>query len=162
MRALNARVGQNLVPIGRHSIMNGFGLETSPTPTDAEIDEFVSRFGRLIERINRLSEWNRGVVRRNLADMGRAHQACIKLADYIAAASELDLWRALQRDGPVVRDAITDRGPCRLRLSAGPTASNTVTFTNSRRDGRRTHRCTSALLLPLLRDRDRLPRTRGE
>jgi hypothetical protein len=55
------------VPLGRHSFLNGIALPLGPEPTDGQVDDFVSRFGTLLERIDRLDEWARRVVARNAA-----------------------------------------------------------------------------------------------
>jgi hypothetical protein len=86
--ALNARAGQPLVPIGRHSIMHGSALHARPT--DAEIDVFVTRFGTLVERMERLHGWGHEVVRSNLATMGPRDAPSVALADYLDAASSVD------------------------------------------------------------------------
>jgi len=74
--ALDAEVGQPLFPIGRHTIMNRFGLQASPKPTDAEIATFVARSGTTVERINRLRGWGHAVVR-NLVTIGREDTASV-------------------------------------------------------------------------------------
>ena len=90
VRALNAEVGQPLVPIGRHTLMNGFGLQTTPKPTDAEIGVFVARFGTVVKRIDRLREWGHEVVRDNLVTIGREHTASMPLTEYLEAVSRID------------------------------------------------------------------------
>ena len=41
----------------------------TPKPADAEISEFVARCGTMIERIERLDDWARKVVRANVVTM---------------------------------------------------------------------------------------------
>ena len=88
--ALNAEVGLPVVPIGRHSIMHGVALRTSPRPTDAEIAAFVNRFGTLIERMRQLADWSHAVVHSNLVTFGCDNEAGVALADYLGAVSDLD------------------------------------------------------------------------
>jgi hypothetical protein len=93
-RALNGAVGRSVVPLGRHSIMSGFGLPVTPMPTNAEIDAFVARLGNLGARIDRLRDWAHRVVRANLSAIGHEDAASVTLPDYLAAAREFDRRRA--------------------------------------------------------------------
>lgn len=88
--ALNAEFGRALVPIGRHSVMHGFGLQTQPKPTDVEIAAFVTRFGTLSKRIDRLCDWAHAVVRTNLATIGRSDEASVVLVEYLEGVSGVD------------------------------------------------------------------------
>lgn len=86
--ALNAEVGQPLVPIGRHSLMHGIGMRAHPT--DAEIGAFVTRFGTLVDRMNQIHRSAGEVVRTNLAAVGPSDTTDIELALYLDAASGVD------------------------------------------------------------------------
>jgi hypothetical protein len=66
--ALNAEVGRPLVPIGRHSLMHGIAMRGRPT--DAEIGDFVTRFGTLVDRIIQIDKWGGEVVRTNAPQSG--------------------------------------------------------------------------------------------
>jgi hypothetical protein len=88
--ALNAEEGRPLVPIGRHSIMHGVALQTQPPPTGTKIESFVTRFGTLIRRMQRLDAWGHAVVRRNLVTMGRGDAISGALADYLEAVRSVD------------------------------------------------------------------------
>jgi hypothetical protein len=88
--ALNAEVGHALVPIGRHTIMNRLGLQTTPKPTDAEVEAFVNRCGTMIDRIYRLDAWAHNVAHNNLVTIGREDADGVALTAYLAAASSLD------------------------------------------------------------------------
>ncbi len=88
--ALNAAVGHPLVPIGRHSIMHGVALHTSPRPTDAEVEAFVTRFGTLMQRMGRLADWGHEIVRSNLMTIGHSDEASVALADYLERVSGLN------------------------------------------------------------------------
>jgi hypothetical protein len=86
--ALNAEVGQPVVPIGRHSLMHGIAMRAQPT--DAEIGAFVSRFGTLVDRMNQVHAWAGEVVRTNLAGVGLSDATDHELAVYLDATSGLD------------------------------------------------------------------------
>jgi len=86
---LCAELGRLVVPIGRHSIMNGFVLPTTPEPTDLDTEAFADRLLHMGTRINRLHDWARAVVRSNLAVIGR-EDADALLSEYLAAVGSLD------------------------------------------------------------------------
>jgi hypothetical protein len=87
--ALNGRLGRLVVPIARHSIVNGAALSMTPPPSDAAIEAFADRLLLMRRRINRLHDWSHEVVRRNLALTGRA-AAILPLRDYLDAVRDLD------------------------------------------------------------------------
>ena len=93
VRTMNAEIGQALVPIGRHTIMNGFGLQASPKPTRAEMEAFVARCGTMIDRIYRLDDWAHEVVHDNLVTIGRDDAHSVAIAEYLEAVSSLDRAR---------------------------------------------------------------------
>jgi hypothetical protein len=86
--ALNAEVGQPLVPIGRHSLMHGIAMRAQAT--DAEIEAFVTRFGTLIDRMNQIHTWAGEVIRTNLAAVRLSDATDIELAVYLDATSGVD------------------------------------------------------------------------
>jgi hypothetical protein len=90
VRAVNGRVGRAVVPIARHSIVNGAALSMTPPPTDDAIETFADRLLRMGRRINQLSDWSNEVVRRNLALIRRADVASVPLAKYLDAVRDLD------------------------------------------------------------------------
>ena len=93
VRTMNAEIGQALVPIGRHTIMNGVGLQASPKPTRAEMEAFVARCGTMIDRIYRLDDWAHEVVHDNLVTIGRDDAHSVAIAEYLEAVRNLDRAR---------------------------------------------------------------------
>jgi hypothetical protein len=90
IRELNERVGFALVPIGRHSIMNGvfFTAETPPA-----LIVGATRF--LFARIDDLRTWRREVVRENLERLGLPHSEPA-LADDLERARSLHGCKAFE------------------------------------------------------------------
>jgi hypothetical protein len=67
VRNLNDEYGMAVVPVGRHSLMNGVSLKAKPEVTEAEFDAFASGLGDFIKSTERLDIWARRVVARNVA-----------------------------------------------------------------------------------------------
>jgi hypothetical protein len=55
--ALNRDAGRCVVPIGRHSMMNGFSLGGARPPTPENIERFVTGFSSVVDRIGHLERW---------------------------------------------------------------------------------------------------------
>ncbi len=94
---LNASVGLLIVPIGRHSLMNGVG---SPRPNvSSELQEFVDGVNDMNVRISDISDYSRQVVRRNLWLLGLPSSEHIPVRNYLeaCASSSLDKLLAFQR-----------------------------------------------------------------
>jgi hypothetical protein len=86
--ALNAGVGQPIVPIGRHSLMHRIAMRAQPT--EAEIGAFVTRFGTLVDRMHQIHQWAGEVVRSNLAAIGPSDATDVELTVYLDATSGVD------------------------------------------------------------------------
>lgn len=64
--ALNRRIGLSVIPIGRHSLMNGIGLPVDSATDRAEVASFATGLTSFFERINDLYEWTRVKLHTNL------------------------------------------------------------------------------------------------
>jgi len=82
--ALNRGVGRCVVPIGRHSIMNGVALRGNPPPTDEALGRFVHDVGTIFERAARVARWRERRVQRVLRTIEGDDAAA--LVAYVAAA----------------------------------------------------------------------------
>jgi hypothetical protein len=91
---LRAESGRPVVPIGRHSLMNGNALALTPPPDDAAVDVFADRLISMSERIYRLAEWAHTVVGSNLAAIGRSDDASVPIAEYLDAVRQRDRGEA--------------------------------------------------------------------
>lgn len=87
VRELHEGYQRYIIPIGRHSLMGGFGLSGKAVRDDAEIHYFVSRWKSITEAIEALYDFARNVVADNLELLGLAEQSQIPLAQYISLAS---------------------------------------------------------------------------
>ena len=89
--ALNGSYGLAVVPLGRHSLMNGWALRGG---ADAPaLDVFASGVRGMFSRIDRLLTWQRGLVQDNVAAMGQA-TPYVAAPEYIAFALEHSLPKA--------------------------------------------------------------------
>ena len=64
--ALNRRIGLSVIPIGRHSLMNGVGLSGEAATRRAEAAAFTAGLQSFFGRINDLHEWTRVKLHTNL------------------------------------------------------------------------------------------------
>ena len=91
VQALNEEMGFALIPIGRHSMMNGLGLRVEARSHD--VARFTQRLGDLFSRIDLLGKtWKpahlRGQLKR-LEFLGAGHGA-VPLSVYLDAVAEED------------------------------------------------------------------------
>jgi len=115
VRALNRRFGRAIVPIGRHSVMNGISLQASAAKEDEEaIEEFVDSANGLFQRIGALEEWARERVAYNIHRLGRDDCGPVLLTEYleeIAASRDPDIsseatFRSLLRRLRVIQPVV--------------------------------------------------------
>jgi hypothetical protein len=85
----NERVGRCVIPIGRHSMMNGFALPGSLARDDALVEQFANDMRSLVERMNWTDAWARRVVTRNLSACGLASGKDVPLGEYLGRARAL-------------------------------------------------------------------------
>jgi hypothetical protein len=83
VRRINEEFQFALIPIGRHSLMAGVGLNGSATRDEARIQRFVDQLGSLGQRVDVLRELARDTVRLNLERMAGGEQAAVSLVDYL-------------------------------------------------------------------------------
>ena len=122
VRQVHAQAGRYLIPIGRHSTMSGFGVQSgsialglpSSWHFDRElIEKFAKRWNSVSDRMNTLVEWSRLIVKDNLMGMGLSSAESIRLAEYLRAAAKLqrtkkeifwDMCQFLDLNGKRVND----------------------------------------------------------
>jgi hypothetical protein len=103
----NRWVGWPVIPIGRHSVMNGIRLEAGHDAV--EMSRFAERFGALAQRIDRLHAWHRQLLRDRLAALGYGDGQDVLLDEYHAKLRDPDctvraipqhcVWNLLQHFG---------------------------------------------------------------
>lgn len=103
--SLNRRVGFALVPIGRHSVMNGVFIKGGKeSAQSAKIDDFVKGMTSLFGRMDNLHEWRNLRINANLIRLGQPWEDDIDLDEYL---------RLLQAsDDPAVSKSSAYEGLC--------------------------------------------------
>lgn len=87
----NAFYGFCLIPIGRHSLMNGIGLSGKDIQDQKAVFKFVEEFDSLFTRMNLLSDWKKIIVAKNLKRIGHIGDLDIDLFSYIREVRP-DFW----------------------------------------------------------------------
>ena len=80
--SLNERVGRCVVPIGRHSLMNGVSASNDSTE---EIEFLAAQLPLLFDAMTVIERWARRVVRENLVAAGQPHDVDMDLSSYLAS-----------------------------------------------------------------------------
>lgn len=83
--ALRDDAGRVIIPLGRHSMMNGIGIEGGGTRDEGRLAEFAAATTAFFGSIDRLCAWQRGVAADRIASSwpGARH---VGVAEYLAAA----------------------------------------------------------------------------
>lgn len=68
--AFNKSYGMAVIPVGRHSLMNGIFLQGDPEPKWRDIEQFHGELMNFADSIGVLEEWSKQVVKRQLAALG--------------------------------------------------------------------------------------------
>lgn len=87
--AINRQAGRPVLPIGRHSLMHGIGLGGSDATSEVAIDRFVSQCQGFFQQQERVREWAREAVRRNLIDRGLDRRSAVPLPEYVHAVHDV-------------------------------------------------------------------------
>lgn len=96
VRDLNARVGVCVIPIGRHSIMNGVGLRGDRAHDEDEVAAFVDRMKGFLDTTDRLSDWATEIIRRNCARVALGDRDRVPISEYLEAVAPLDRESAFE------------------------------------------------------------------
>ena len=91
---LNHRFGCCVIPIGRHSIMNGVFYSAERVRAGVSAQEFADEIMDFVEKHDGLLGWRRRQVLANLAACGLDGQAAVPLAEYLAACTALPVDKA--------------------------------------------------------------------
>ncbi len=83
INALNRSAGHCLVPIGRHSFMNG--VSAAQLRTESGARALAEQFAYLLDRERRLEAWARTTLHRNLTELGFGIEQEARLAYYLDA-----------------------------------------------------------------------------
>jgi hypothetical protein len=77
----NTKFQQTVIPIGRHSLMAGYGLGGRDVHSPEKIEAFVSDMKGLFTRIETLDQWRKNVVAENFRALG--YSGDVLLIDYL-------------------------------------------------------------------------------
>ncbi len=99
VKQLNLHYGTCIIPIGRHSLMNGVAYGADVAHAGATPAQFAEDLHGLFGRSDRLLAWRKRQIRANLADCGFASGEAVALPDYLAACSALPVDKAAAFDG---------------------------------------------------------------
>lgn len=81
-RGLNEQVGRCVVPIGRHSLMNGV---TARSASSEDIASFGSQMSIILDAAAATERWSRTVVRENVVAVGQPHHVDLDVSSYLAS-----------------------------------------------------------------------------
>lgn len=84
--AFNKAVGYYVIPIGRHSIMNGVGARADELRSRAAIDRFVSATKSMFAAIGGLEAYAQKVVRKNVIALGFEPGVDVFVGEYLSRA----------------------------------------------------------------------------
>ena len=102
---MNHAVGHCLIPIGRHSIMNGVFYHPSADIADSELREFAESLTDVFSRMDRVYDHAVQVIRNNCQQAGLDDGTELSLTRYLAGVSEfrrdntahlIDLYHAFE------------------------------------------------------------------
>jgi hypothetical protein len=85
VRLLHQRHRRDLIPIGRHSLMNGFGLTGSAAQDQVAVKQFTLRVSGLFDRMDLLTSWASTIVAENVRTRGFEEGTDVPLMKYMDA-----------------------------------------------------------------------------
>ena len=82
---LNRYAGRCVIPIGRHSLMNGVGASAAQLRSEIGAQAFADQLTTFFGTISSLESWASTIVHRNLTELGFDTERDARLADYLDA-----------------------------------------------------------------------------
>ena len=89
--ALNRSAGRCLIPIGRHSLMNGVAARPAQLRSEVAAVAFADQLMTFFGSISGIETWASTIVKRNLAALGFDTKKDARLADYLDAVDSSSL-----------------------------------------------------------------------
>ncbi len=89
--ALNRAARRCLIPIGRHSLMNGVAARSEQLGTEVGVVAFADQLGTFIAGIDGLRAWAATVTASNTIALGFCGDMDVRLGDYLAAVPDSTL-----------------------------------------------------------------------
>ena len=82
---LNRSAGRCLIPIGRHSLMNGVGASATQLRSEIGVQAFADQLMTFFGTMSGLEAWGCTILQRNLTELGFDTEHDTRLADYLDA-----------------------------------------------------------------------------
>ena len=82
---LNRSAGHCLIPIGRHSLMNGVGASATQLRSEIGVQAFADQLMTFFGTMSGLEAWACTIVQRSLTELGFDTEHDTRLADYLDA-----------------------------------------------------------------------------
>lgn len=92
--ALNRHVGRCVIPIGRHSLMNGYALRPGGRDEATRIEAFVAATQGLAAGVQSTQAYARDVVAANVKALGYRRGKHVNLGEYLRKVEEANLQPA--------------------------------------------------------------------
>jgi hypothetical protein len=99
VKQLNRHHGECIIPIGRHSLMNGVAYDAERAKMGVTAAQFAKELQKMFGRSGGLLTWREQQVHANLADCGFATGADVPLPKYLEACAALPVDKAAAYDG---------------------------------------------------------------
>jgi hypothetical protein len=89
VQELHNRLGATVIPVARHSLLNGISVASKDVNDDRAIGDFLNAFHNLILGEKRLSQWHERRVINLIEKLELATKPSVQLHTYLACAKEL-------------------------------------------------------------------------
>ncbi|MBI3266938.1 MAG: hypothetical protein HYZ67_07810 [Chlamydiae bacterium] len=86
----NQEMGTSVIPIGRHSLMNGIGLKLEPSVPKIKIEETIDHYRRFGASINHLDQWRKIAKSCNWRSAGLDSGQDVGVIRYLSSVKGLD------------------------------------------------------------------------
>ena len=87
--SLNKRCGIAVIPIGRHSVMNGVFMDNTVQRNEKEVARFCTRMIGLFDKIGRACMWKKHIISENIKKAGFTDGLDVEVEDYLQKVSLL-------------------------------------------------------------------------
>jgi hypothetical protein len=87
--SLNKRCGVTVIPIGRHSVMNGVFMDNTVQRNEKEVARFCTKLNRVFSKIDRACMWKKHIVSENIKKAGFTDGLDVEVEDYLQKVSLL-------------------------------------------------------------------------
>ena len=89
VKALHDRLGGSVIPVGRHSLLNGISVASQDVHEDRVIEDFAKDLNNFFLDIEHLTQWHERRVVELIERLGLSTNPSVQLHDYLTYAREL-------------------------------------------------------------------------